>query len=381
MKTALVRLLAALLLIGCIAWLWFSATAHAAPRVCSDPCVLAFAQGCYEGTGAPQTIVDEIAEHALVFTYNVSPGTDTPLGVYRSSAMGTDSDNVSARPISATLAADRITSWTDGSFDVGADDGVNRNGDPYCWFSWGRSRLTGTFMYLGDTAISTPRTITIPGLTGDADFAAVQLPDDALSFRRGKIYMRTDAMPTNVSYGWHNVAETPPTTLIRDLTAASIVVGDDLNENGRVYRGFWFKRDSSFGQPFTWTGNGDDGFQCADAADIQTVDPMCQPINVITVGCGGSHSICEHSCQAAGHGGVLPIIRGTNMGTSVVGPGHTTNDFTTIYATGRLSSCLGNFTATTFDVTGAGSFNSNLNDIGITPFAWVTCAPACVHNP
>lgn len=379
------RIIAAIIGILCLAWLLMAGQLIAPSSangalICPNDCVTEFAQGCYTGNGGTQTIslAPATFQPALVLTYNVSPGTDTPLGTYRSAEHGAAGVDVSARLIDATLRTNHITAWAAGSFDVGSDPEVNRNGDPYCYFAWGANRLMGTFTYIGDTGIATPRTIAI---VGTPTFAAIQYPDDAVSFRRGKFYMRTNAMPASTSYGWHNVAETPPTQSVRNLAANAIIVGSDMNEDGKVYRGFWFGDDPTFGLATTWTGNGDGGDACADASDQQAIGPGCTPAMVMTVGCGGSALICEHDCVAAGHGGVVPIIRGTNMGTAVVGPGHLTDDFTTIYSTGRLNACLGNFTAGTFTVTGAGSFAANLNDVGLTPYAWTVCAPGCVYNP
>lgn len=382
------RVIAALILAVCVAWLLFAGQLIAPSSangalICPNDCIQKFAQGCYTGNGTSQTITDGITDHGIVMIWNKKVS-GAAASTYRSAEMGANGADVSAfigGAGGATLVSGRITSWADGSFTVGSNLQVNSNVEDYCYFSWGRSRLMGTFTYLGDTGIATPRTISLPHTP---DVVVIQLPDDNGAGFPGNMYIRTQDMPANTSYGWHNVAETPPTQVIRNLTTNGFVVGSILNQNGKTYRGFWFAQDSTWGRPFTWTGNGTGGggVNCADASKQQTVSPVCEPILVMTFGCGGGALICEHDCLAAGHAGTAPIIRGTNMGSAVVGPGNTTNNFISLFATGGLfGDELGDLGVSGFTVAGDGSFAHSLNDNGQTPFSWVQCAPGCVFNP
>lgn len=363
-------------------FLLFPQLALAAPRVCATSCITQFDQGCYTGTGIAQAITTNITNPEVVYVYNVTNTPDFEFGVWRSRTMASPAADstcyTTAFSPSTCGNTNLITTLTSTGFTVGTNPSVNQSGDPYCWYAWSGNRLMGSLNYVGDG--TTPRTISTPV---QPSFAAIQLADGSGVFGAGNFYLRTNAMPANTSFGWWVVGESPRTNVIRNLVSGGVEVGLSANVLGRTYYGWWTASEAGFSTTTNWTGNGNDlGNNCASSASTQVVDPGCEPLFAMTAGCQGNSLSCtDIDCIAAGHTGVQPLIRGTNMGTSVVGPGHLTNDFTSLLSVGGLRCCLGGFSSAGFTAAGDGSFAANLNDLNLLPYALVMCAPGCVNNP
>lgn len=340
-----------------------------------------FAQGCYTGNGDDGRLIPTgIQQHRLVMVYKVDADADETDATYRTdtSGPGDASCLVSNGAPNTCGRTNRIQALNAGSFEIGTDDAVNTNGDPYCWFAWGLSEHFISLTWMGDG--SSPRIIPLPADFTPA-FAMVQLDDSAACFGSGNIYARSNDMPATFSYGWWNVGEAPRTNVITNLTTGGIEVQGCANETGRLYRAWAWEAAQGYGDAITWTGNGN-GDNCASAGEAQEITAADPATNVITVGCQGNVGSCGAqglACVAAGHTGVAPLIRGRNMGVNVIGPGHMANDFFSIFAPGGLmGSVLGSLDGPSFTVAGAGSFSSNLNDVGILPYAWVMFTEAAV---
>lgn len=351
-------------------------------RSCGGRRTSAAAQGCYTGSGNDnRKIPTGVMQPGLLLIHNVDVSAAQP-GVYRiaEGGAGDSSCTIGNNGASTCGLSNEIQVLAPDYFEIGTGARVNTNGDPYCWQEWATGPNHATFVYTGDGSGS-DRTITLATAATPAA-ALVQLDGTAACFGSGNFYMRTNDMPSNVSFGLYNVGEAPRTNVLRNLTAGGLVVGPCANELGKVYRGAWWVAAPGYGQAVTWLGNGDSGFSCADAGDQQAISVGGSVKSVITVGCQGNVSGCGSeglACTSAGHTGVAPLLRGINMGPSIVGPGHTTDDFFGIFFTGSLfDDVIGNLTSGSFTVAGDGSFAQNLNDVGLRAYAWVTFANAPV---
>lgn len=358
----------------------FPSLAFAAPPTCPVNNVPPAAQGCYTGTGSDdRKIPTGITNPGLLLVYNVDVSAAAP-GVYKTPTdPNTGSCLIGNGGVSTCGRANEIQVLTANYFEIGTGSTVNTNGDPYCWFEWATGLYHGTFVYTGDGTSS--RDIAIDsGLTPSA--ALIQLDASGGCFGSGNMYFKTDDMPTDVSYGWFNGGESPRTNVIKGFNTGVVTVGACANENGKIYRGSWWISAPGYGDTVNWTGNGNSGgFGCGIPSDHQVINVGGAPKSVITAGCQGNVSSCgSQGLACVSHTGVFPGIRGINMGTSVSGPGHVSgDDFIAIFSTGSLfDDVIGNLTSTSFTVGSSVSFASNLNDLGILPYAWVTYANAPV---
>lgn len=377
------------LLLCALCGFWFVVTA--ADAQCAPPCPLSktgccsemfrpaqptdqnlFAQGCYTGNGQDdRKIVTGITNPGFLMVANKNPngvpgGAD--VAVWRiPQAVGDDScvflnDGDTCR-----------TNWiqqqnTVGYFEVGNTGETNENSQQYCWYQWSLGANHVTFTYTGDGTGN--RTVNI-GMANPS-FALVK----STANLSGSTYAKASLMPADVSYAWndHLTSEAAPTTRIRNLVSGGIEVGSAFNATGVVYWGAAWKEGTNYGDVLTWTGNGTSGTggTCATTADVQTVSAACTTRNVLTTQCTLDNCEGEHcSTQSPG----LAVIRGTNIGLSVVGPGNITGDDYYAQSAARdRDAFIGVLTGNTFNVRGAPNGDGSANDLDAKYYGFVTCA-------
>jgi len=329
----------------------------------------AFSQGCYEGNGQDNRRIPTglTANVGLVMVFKVTDVVGEN-STYRIAQLVGDSScgMVLEAP---QCEANGIQAVGVDYFEVGTADEVNGDSNTYCWFAFESGATHGTFEYTGDG--SSPRTITTPFAPS---WVGVQIDSTAAAFGKGHFYFRSEDMPATESFGWYNVSEGARTQVVRSLTSAGFTVGSDANENGKVYRGWWWADGDGYGEAGTFTGNGDSGGGCSDAGDFQVITPGPAPVNFVFVSgcmtdlCGGGTCVT--------HSGTAPVVRGINMGDTVVGPGNTANNFISLWAYGAFGDVLGDLDANSFTVAGTGGVGAlTLNDTGQVHYAFAIEAP------
>src|SRR5262249_51148354 len=152
-----------------------------------------------------------------------------------------------------------------------------------------------------------------------------QLPSGNVGGFFDNFYVRTEAMPALTSYPLSGVLQDTELAAIVSLTSGGFVVGADANNTGRTYRGFCWRGDTDYGEVLHWTGTGNGfGPGCANEANRQNVQVIAGGAVQFVMAAGCTQELpsgCDGStCEL--HLGAQGGWRGTNIGNTVVGPGH-----------------------------------------------------------
>lgn len=362
-------------LVIALALVW-AQLAHAQPCPTTPPTF--FAQGCYEGNGNDdRKIVTGITNPGLLLVKQKVTLSGGELMVMRIPEFTGDSSCIVAGTATPHCTTNQIQEQnTDGYFVIGTSARVNTADANYCWYQWGKGTNHNTFLYTGDG--SGVRDINSPL---SPSFAFVQdLPNN-----NDYTYLRTSLMPALISNPWNELASGfADANHIRALGTDSITVGSAFNLLGRQHWAAVWASATNYGNDVTWTGNGTGGTggTCAlpPPDDVQTVSSACATRNVIFTECQ-SFGCTPETCTV--HGASASGIRGENIGTAVVGPGHLPgagggSDYYWQAPAGLLDeqeTLIGVLAGNTFNVSGAPSFGNSLNDLGANAYAFVTCAP------